>query len=260
MLKKNKDKNNREFTPNDLEQLTKENDKRYARTTARRSAKELSKTKKWQRRAFWALIAMLLILFIMYLISMLLTQWGDLVISVNGDAQGKGIVISEHSDLSDAMIQIAAPNVKDVTNITYNWLPLDELDNKEGSYNGQNHLAYTFFVGNNGSETVDYEGVLNITGASKGMDEAVRVMVYKNGEPFIYAKAKRGTNVAEEDTIAFINDKVIMKTGNVQIKPKQIDKYTIVSWVEGNDSECVDDIMGGYMRMSMLFSIADEEE
>lgn len=260
MFGKKKRKAEETFTPADLAQLVEQNDKTFGRISAQRSSKELTTTQKWQRRSFWTLIILVLILLILYLLSLFLTQWGDLVISVNGDAVTKGIVVSENADLSDGRVRIGAENVKNVTNITYDWLPLDELDKKDGSYNGKNHLAYTFYLGNNGSEEAEYDGVLSITGVSKGMDEAVRIMVYKNGKPLIYAKKKFGSDKPEEDTIQFIDDKIVMQTGLTKIKPKSSDKYTIVSWVEGNDPECVNDIMGGYMRMSMLFSIADEKE
>ena len=31
----------------------------------------------------------------------------------------------------------------------------------------------------------------------------------------------------------------------------QIDKFTVVIWVEGDDPECLDDIIGGEMKMHM---------
>ena len=33
--------------------------------------------------------------------------------------------------------------------------------------------------------------------------------------------------------------------------PGDIDKYTIVVWLEGNDLECIDSILGGEMKMIM---------
>ena len=42
-------------------------------------------------------------------------------------------------------------------------------------------------------------------------------------------------------------------------KVGDIDKYTIVIWIEGNDPECIDDIRNGHIRMRMLFSVRDDE-
>jgi hypothetical protein len=31
----------------------------------------------------------------------------------------------------------------------------------------------------------------------------------------------------------------------------KIDKYTVVIWLEGDDPECIDDILGGEMKLKM---------
>ena len=67
-------------------------------------------------------------------------------------------------------------------------------------------------------------------------------------------------NVAETDATLFDSDTSVMKTTTEDFEPGAMDKYTVVAWVEGNDPECINDIMGGFMRMNMLFGIADDEE
>lgn len=258
MSKNKKELNTEQFTPMDLEAM--QDESFLNKVSLKRSAKELTKAEKRQRRAFWLLVSLVAILLIMYLLSLFLTRWGDLVISIDRTSYGKGIAVTEYGDLTHTTSRLSGDNVKDVTNITYDWLSFDELDKKDGTYNGKNHLAYTFYVVNTGSVPVTYEGDLQITGVSKSMDEAVRIMVYKNGEPQIYAKKQYKKNVPEPDTTMFVNDKTVMETVTFDIQPGKADKYTIVSWVEGEDPECIDDIMGGHMRMMMLFGIADEEE
>lgn len=262
-----KAKKEEQFTPNDLTKLNNKENKEalkgkgiFQRFSARRSSEELTTVQKWKRRSFWTLVALVIILLIMFIISMLISQYGDLVISIERGARGKGITVSETENLADGVTILSAPKAPEVTNITYEWLPLDELDTKLGSYNGKNYLAYTFYLQNNGTEEVDYKGELQIKGVSKSMDEAVRIMVYKNGEPAIYGKHQYNGTEPETDATAFESDKLVMSTYTESFQPGQMDKYTVVSWVEGNDPECVNDIMGGFIRMNMLFSIADEEE
>ncbi len=262
-----KPKTEEQFTPSDLSRLDKKEDRQakkgksiFQRFSARRSAKELSRTQRWKRRGAWILSALVVGLLIVWIISMITSQYGDLVISVERTARGKGITVCETKDIDKGVTILSADKVANVTNITYEWLPLKELDTKEGSYNGKNYLAYTFYVQNNGTEKVDYNGELQIKGVSKSMDESIRVMVYKNGEPNIYGKHKYKSDEPEEDATAFVSDDVIMTTSTKDFEPGAMEKYTIVSWVEGNDPECINDIMGGFIRMNMLFSIADEEE
>jgi hypothetical protein len=196
----------------------------------------------------------------LWLLSLFLTQWGDLVINTDRNLREQGLVMSTASDFKKTAIELSAPQVKDVTNITYKWLP-EDLDKHDGSHNGKNYLAYTFYVKNGGNKTLDYEGTMDVTGVANGMDEAIRVMIYKNGKSLIYAKAKyKDRTKAEAGTIAFIDNDTVMKTMTKDFKPGAVDKYTVVIWVEGNDSECVNDILGGHVRSKILFKVADNDK
>jgi hypothetical protein len=84
-------------------------------------------------------------------------------------------------------------------------------------------------------------------------------MIYKNGQPLVYAKGKKANRkLAEKGTIAWLNNKIVMKTTTQDFAPSKTDKYTVVIWLEGNDSECTNDILGGYIRSRILFSVADD--
>lgn len=45
-----------------------------------------------------------------------------------------------------------------------------------------------------------------------------------------------------------------MQQDRNDIKPGEIDRYSIVVWLEGNDPECIDDIIGGEMKMAMVIT------
>ena len=42
--------------------------------------------------------------------------------------------------------------------------------------------------------------------------------------------------------------------------PGQVDKYTIVIWVEGSDLECTDNILGGEFQVHMNFNSEIDDE
>lgn len=88
-------------------------------------------------------------------------------------------MLSEDADFKTQCASLTAEQVKDVTNITYSWLPVDLDTSKDGAHNGKNYVAYTFYCKNNGEVELDYDAVLEITGAAKSADEATRVMIYK---------------------------------------------------------------------------------
>lgn len=262
MFGKNKPKIEQEFTPEELSRL---NDKKMADAQiehfhVKNDSIEIVKYKKRRKLLSVILAVCLIVLLILFFVSMLLTQWGDLIISVDDPAVKKGIVISEDPEFKTQGASLSAKQVKDVTNITYNWLPVDLDTSENGEHNGDNYVAYTFYCKNNGQVTLDYDAQLEIIGVAKSADEAARFMVYKNGEPAIYGKGKYDDrNTAETDCTKFETNSRVMSTASENFKVGDIDKYTIVIWIEGNDPECIDDIRNGHIRARMLFSVRDDE-
>ncbi|WP_316637887.1 hypothetical protein [uncultured Ruminococcus sp.] len=195
------------FSPEQLEQLEYKGDKQvqlqrqkeglFQRYSAKRDSQDIAKQVRWKRRAGIALITLVAVLFLIWIMTWLLTTIGDLVISVDSGAAKKGISISENEDGSGATHKLSANMVKEVTNITYDWLPATLDLEASGSHNGRNYLAYTFYLTNNGSETLNYQSMLQSVKAAKDADEACRVMIYKNGEPEVFAKENRGLTSAD---------------------------------------------------------------
>ena len=195
------------FSPEQLERLEYKGDKQvqlqrqkeglFQRYTAKRDSQDIAKQVRWKRRAGIALISLLLVLFLIWIMTWLLTTIGDLVISVDSGAAKKGISISENEDGSGSTFKLSANMVNEVTNITYDWLPATLDLEASGSHNGRNYLAYTFYLTNNGSETLNYQSMLQSVKAAKDADEACRVMIYKNGEPEVFAKENRGLTTAD---------------------------------------------------------------
>ncbi|MBE6824047.1 MAG: hypothetical protein E7513_01740 [Ruminococcaceae bacterium] len=280
-LFKKKLNNDEPFSPEQLKKLEDKGDLAvdrarnwtiFERFSARRDSKDISRAVRWKRRAGITLVVSVLVLLILWIIGWLLTTIGDLVISVESGAAKEGIIISESlnedGSAKDPALQLSAQNVTEVTNITYDWLPTDLDTEGDGEHNGENYLAYTFYLTNGGSETLDYQSTLRFTGIAKNADEALRVMIYKNGEPTIYAQKNRDDSQLE-DIVNFefvegaddlnLEDYVIMNDKTEGIAPNETVKYTIVTWIEGNDPECINDIMGGYVKMQWFFNVDGEE-
>ena len=152
MFGKKKIKIEQPMTP---EELSRYNDKKIAdaqiehyHVTA--DSAEIIKYKKRKRILSIILGVVIAILIILFIVSMLVTQWGDLIISVDSPAVQKGMVISEDPEFKTFGASLSAEQVTDVTNITYSWLPEDLDTSENGSHNGENYVAYTFYCKNNG--------------------------------------------------------------------------------------------------------------
>ena len=280
-LFKKKVNNDEPFTPEQLKKLEDKGDIAvqkarnmtiFDRFHARRDSKDIARTVRWKRRAAVTAVISVLVLLILWIIGWLMSTIGDLVISVENGAAQEGIVISEglneDGTPKEPTLQLSAQNVTEVTNITYDWLPTNLNDEADGEHNGRNYLAYTFYLTNSGRETLDYESELRFTGIAKNADEALRVMIYKNGEPTIYAQKNRdGSQLEDIVNFEFVEggkelnqeNYLLMKDLTEGVKPNDTVKYTIVTWIEGNDPECINDIMGGHVKMQWFFNIEDEE-
>ena len=134
---------------------------------------------------------------------------------------------------------------------------MDEVIKKEGDNSGDNYIAYTYFIKNDGEQKTDYKSKIVVESVIKNVDDAVRVAVFTNGEKKVYAKkAKNGKE--EPNTIAFLSNHLIMEQERNGLEPGQMDRYTILVWLEGKDPECIDDIIGGEMKMSMVITEKSE--
>ena len=97
-----------------------------------------------------------------------------------------------------------------------------------------------------------------IENVTKSVDEAIRVAVYKNGEKTVYGKTKSNGGGKESDCDSeFLSSSLVMRTTSEGFKAKDKDKYTVVIWLEGNDPDCLDDIIGGTMKLGMNFKITE---
>ena len=58
----------------------------------------------------------------------------------------------------------------------------------------------------------------------------------------------------------FVSKRVVCQGERPGIKDEEIDKYTVVIWYEGEDPECVDDILGGEVELYMKFNYYDAKD
>ena len=139
--------------------------------------------------------------------------------------------------------------MQDATNISIDDLP-DNLDGQEGSHNGKNYMAYTYYLRNAGKEDLGYIATITLDSCAKGAEKAVRIAVWRNGERVVYAApAEDGDD--EDGCTSFESDSLVCTYEEKDFLVGNVDRYTIVIWMEGDDPECVDSIIGGSVEFSM---------
>lgn len=224
----------------------------------RRTAKEVKKHVIITRVIALLIGLLVAIIAVVYIISYFYDKFGSFTVKVNKyDMARQGLTLSETPEYDHTVSELNAKIVYDMTNISGEDIP-DNIDKVNGSHNGQNYIAYTFYVINGGSDTLSYEGELFIENATKNVDDAIRVAVYKNGEKTLYGKTKSSGGGMESDCDKeFLSSEVVMRTQKEGFAPNDRDKYTVVIWLEGNDPDCVDAIIGGTIKFQMDFKIIE---
>lgn len=195
---------------------------------------------------------------VVYAASYFYDKFGSFTVKVNKyDMAHQGLSLSETPDYDHTVSVLNADIVYDMTNISGLDLP-DNLDMVNGSHNGKNYIAYTFYLINAGDDTLSYEGEMTIENVTKGVDEAVRVAIYKNGEKTIYGKTKSsGAGIESDCDSEFLTASMVMRERTEQFAPRAKNKYTVVIWLEGNDPDCIDDIIGGTIKFRLDFKIIE---
>ena len=230
--------------------------KEKPRVTLRRTASEVKRYRRFKKIIPICIAIALLILIIGYVLSVLYMRFGAFTVMVNKfDHLDYALTLSESPGFESYTSRLNAEISETVTNIDGRTLP-DFLDNIDGEHNGDNYIAYTFYCKNAGRSTFDYTYDLYIANMTLDIERAARVRLYVNGEYTDYAYPRTdGTEGAEPGTTAFQSRTTIVKKIIKNFAPGDVTKFTVVIWLEGNDPECVNNILGGSFKVDMAMDV-----
>ena len=197
------------------------------------------------------LLIITLFLIIIYFLLRLFYEGGAFTVALDDNLDRKaGIIMYERIEEKDSRKILKVDELQFIDNISINWIPSDVNNQGEGSHNGQNYIAYTFYIENKGIDTINYWYNILVDDVVKDVDKAIRIMLYRNDERIVYAKPS-SSGAPEPGTEAFLSDTQIALKQRTDFKPGDIDKYTIVIFLEGDDPDCVDALIGGMMKIHM---------
>lgn len=231
------------------------NDKKAVKSTVKKKVK--------YKALKVATLAVLLFLINMYIVLGVLYKEGGFTISLDGQ-EGKepNLIIYESPTDKSEKAYLKCGDIKFISDISVDWIPANINDEADGTHHGVDYMAYTFYAENVGKETINYWVTAQIDEIELDVDEAVRFVLYKNGEQTVYAKPATSGN-PEPGTVPFKDEKTVLLEKNAEFKPGDIDKYTIVVFMEGNDPQCRDELIGGKIAMHMTLTeehIAKQED
>ena len=202
---------------------------------------------------------------LLYVIAVMYTRFGSFTVSVNKYHQLQhGLSLCESVTFNRPTSRLECMASEEITNIDGTTLDALDLGAVDGIDSGDNYLCYTFYCKNTGTETVHFDYSIDIANMTLGVEKAVRVRLQsnRNGEDFTrtdYARAagvdQDGNAIPEPGTVPFFGKYVIMQKSVTDFRPGEIMKFTVIIWLEGNDPECVDNIIGGQFKVDMKFNV-----
>ncbi|NCB75149.1 MAG: hypothetical protein EOM51_10465 [Clostridia bacterium] len=223
----------------------------------------------------------------LFLISALADKAGSFTVNLTADMLKAGYVLSETRDFTREESRLFSEEIEEVNNITLEDIGA-EVDDVDGPHNGNNYIAYSFYIKNVGTAVSSYNYYLNLESETMNVGSAIWLMLFEDGRQIIYAKESADGNPEElygfrtapfgesaydydkqyyEEggkygviTTPFATDSVVAQGTVSDVAVGEAHKYTVVIWVEGNDPECTNDIFGGYAKFSMDFNRGTEQD
>ncbi len=236
-------------------------------------------------------------LVILFLFSILQYLRGHYTINLSEGMFAEGFTLSETADFLQPTTQLFASPQDEVPCISISQIPKD-IDEIDGEHH-EGYFAYTYYIRNEGESTVGYNWSLDINNETLEASEAVWVLVFEDGELSIFAhESDNGREEAlpafgdnskgysslrirdlapdsdQFEPVATVGNRtywrVIPKsfesdtkiaTGKQEgVAPMDAHKYTVVMYLEGDDPECTDELIGAQLGIEMNFQLTTEDE
>lgn len=208
--------------------------------------------KKMRKVVTTILLSMLLVLGVLYFILKIIYESGPFTVTLDEKlTKTNGLIMYEKMEDKIEKRILKSTNLEFLDNISVNWIPQNISESTGGANNGDNYIAYTFYLENQGVDPVSYWYSTVIDDVIKDVDEAIRIKIYLNGESKIYAKRNEITGQPEQNTTAFYSEEYAEVEQRKNLMPGDTDKFTIVIWIEGDDPDCIDSLIGGELKMHM---------
>ena len=225
------------------------------------TADKIKKREKRIKRSKIIITIVFLFLMLSFVVLSLTYNGGAFTVTLDPNFHTKtGMAIYTDEVKKEHVRRLYAEELKFMDNISIDWLPKNYKDFEGGSHNGDNYIGYTFYVENQGTEMQRYWYSVHIDDVIKNVDEAIRIMIVLNDEVKVYAKANPLNGNAEKDTELFYKNDIPVMAVRDNFKPGDVDKMTIFIWLEGSDPECVDNLLGGEIKMHMEITEEHIEE
>jgi hypothetical protein len=238
--------------------------------------------------------AAILLILALWMVSWITAMRGHFTINMSSDLFSEGFALSETPDFAHPTSYLMCEPLNHVPEVSISNISPDVT--KTDGMHSSSYFAYTYYIRNEGSSTVDYKWELALNSESKNVSSAVWVMIFEDEKMVFYAKesAEGGPECLppKEDTDRgyadpplydmalnpreqyeqiggqlwrivpqpFESETAVAHGVREQMKVGEVHKYTIVMWLEGDDPDCTNELVGGHLGMEIYMSLLDKAD
>ena len=193
---------------------------------------------------------------------------GSFSIKLGDDLTSRQIFISEKEDFSWYDSRLEAASVKDAAPISYiPWVKNNENNFKktDGAMIACDNsiISYTFYLKNMGREIVNVMQQCSITGKNDGLELVTWLEYFEDdNEGIVY----QGGNVPDKASDPFferypdpklydLENNIAYENKFYDLHPGDVKKFTLITWVDSQDPDLSEEILGGTIRFEIYFSL-----
>ena len=250
-------------------------------------------------RGLWALLgALTLLMAALFLYSLVTQLQGHFTINMSDGLFREGFLLSETRDFANPVPQLFCTPAENVPCVSIANLP-ESLDDIDGQHNasyfaytfycrneGDSTVDYQWQVNINSESRelaeacwvmVFEDGKMLFYAAPNGetgepealpaYGDNTRGYVQRPLEKFSanvegqyeVITQRNGWVFSRVIPVPFVSDSVVALGEQLHVAPQEIHKYTVVIWLEGDDPDCNDELIGGHLGMEIYFQMVGEE-
>lgn len=243
--------------------------------------------------------ALALLLAVLFLYSSVTQLQGHFTINMSNGLFREGFILSETADFANATTHLFCTPAENVPCVSISNLP-ESLDSIDGQHNavyfaytfycrneGETTVGYEWQVNLNSESQnlgaacwvmIFEDGKMEFfarpnseTGKAEALpayDDNSRGYILRPLEKFSKSPDKQYETIAEKRgyeyarviPIPFVSEYVVAQGAQENVEPQDVHKYTVVIWLEGDDPDCTDELIGGHVGMDFYFQLIDEDE
>ena len=206
----------------------------------------------------------------------LLTYYGQNVgcftISLAEDVTNQSIYISTDLTFSWYSPRLICYSFANAQSIIYPVIKTGYIRETNGIYKGNNntYIGYTYYIKNMGDESVNLNVAMNVAQADKNAEDAVWVWYFEgNNDSTGRIFQKKDTSVDSttwqgysgyREREYFQDEYTVFNEVMDNLEPGEVRKMTLILWLEGQDPDCSDNVIGGKINFNIEYNLYSEAD